>query len=378
MKTAFFKMYILMVLVAGWLISCSEETTTESDLTFEQKLQQALDDGIRNYGGKGISAAVIFPDGEVWQGVAGISHGNTSINTNTLFSAGSITKTFTAATILQMAAEGKINLDDSLQQWLPNYPNIDPTITIRQLLNHTSGIFNLTEHPTIWQEVFSDPDRIWDLDETVRDYTLTPYFDKGSAWHYSNTGYLLLRMIIKNISQTDIAAVYRERFFNMLEMTESYTAIDEELLQPMAHGWMNFTGDNNYDDLGDSPMNSFYSMAGGGVFCTAMDLAKWTKALFIEKSVVPQPYYDQMINFYSPTPVDPPIVDGYGLGILRFTPELVNGLEAWGHGGDAIGYAAACIYLVDYDVCFGIMDNTEEGDAMGVTNDILGIVLEGL
>ena len=181
-------------------------------------------------------------------------------------------------------------------------------------------------------------------------------------------------MIIKNISQKDIGAVYRERFFNKLWMTSSFTAIDESLPYPMAHGWMDINGDDVYDDLGDSPMNSFYSMAGGGVFCTPMDLAKWAKALFLEKSVVSSPYFEQMIDFYSPTPVDPPIVNGYGLGITRFEPGIVNGLEVWGHGGDAIGYAAGCMYLVDYDVCFGIMDNTQDGDAMYVLNDILDIV----
>ena len=371
-----FKVLILSLHIGAFLISCSEESKVEPELTTEQKLQNSLEKGINNSGGKGVSVAIIFPTGEIWEGVAGISHSGTPITKSTLFSAGSITKTFTAATILQMASEGKIGLDDQLNKWLPPYPNVDSTITIRQLLNHTNGIFNLTEHPTIWSQVFGNPAQIWTLEESVTNFTLAPYFDKGTAWHYSNTGYLLLRMIIKEISQTNIGVVYRNRFFNEHGMTQSYTAIDESLPAPMAHGWMNFTGDNDYDDLGSVPMNSFYSMAGGGVFCTPIDLARWARALFIEKSVVSQPYYDQMLDFYSPTPSDPPIVDGYGLGILRFTPAIVNGLEVWGHGGDAIGYAAACMYLVDYDVCLGIMDNTEEGDTMLVLNDLLEIVLE--
>jgi len=366
----------ILLFTGSLIISCSEDSPTESELTTDQKLQQVLDTGIRKYDGKGVSAAVIYPDGKVWKGVAGISHNNVPVTTEMLFSAGSITKSFTSAAIMQMADEGKINLDDQLHQWLPAYPNIDSTITIRQLLNHTSGIFNLTEHPTIWQNVLGNPNRIWTLEEAVSNYTLTPYFAKGTAWHYSNTGYIMLRMILKKISQSDIGTIYRNRFYDKLGMTQSYTAIDENLPVPMAHGWMNITGDDNYDDLGASPMNSFYSMAGGGIFCTPFDLAKWAKALFIEKSVVPQPYYDQMLTFYAPTPSDPPIVDGYGLGILRFSPDIVNGLEVWGHGGDAIGYAAGCMYLVDYNVCLGIMDNTEDGNAMYVLNDLLEIVLE--
>ena len=80
-----------------------------------------------------------------------------------------------------------------------------------------------------------------------------------------------------------------------------------------------------------------------------------------------------MLNFYSPCPVEP-MVSGYVLGILRFEPSILNGVNSIVHAGDPPGYAAGGLYLTDYDVCIGIMDNTQDGDAMLIINDIIGII----
>ncbi|UCG58774.1 MAG: beta-lactamase family protein, partial [Phycisphaerales bacterium] len=105
----------------------------------ETHLQKVLDEGIRKYEARGVSAAVIFPDGKVWTGTSGISHGTVPIEPDMLFAIGSITKTFVAALTLQLVEEGILSLDDPLSKWLPAYPHVDSTATLRQLLNHTSG-----------------------------------------------------------------------------------------------------------------------------------------------------------------------------------------------------------------------------------------------
>lgn len=109
--------------------------------TIEEKLQKVLDDGISKYDVRGVSAVVIFPDQKVWKGVSGISHDTVSIKSNMLFAIGSITKNVVAALTLKLAEEGMLSLDDPLSKWLPAYPYVDSNITIRQLLNHTSGIY---------------------------------------------------------------------------------------------------------------------------------------------------------------------------------------------------------------------------------------------
>jgi D-alanyl-D-alanine carboxypeptidase len=364
------KYYKILYVIASLLLitfisSCTEDSSvTTADPTLSQKLQKALDDGINKYGGKGFSASVIMPDGFEWKGASGLSHGSTPITTDMLLSAGSITKTFTAATIMLLAEEGKLSLDDSLHNWVPAFNYIDSTITIKQLLNHTCGIFDLVEHPNIWNDLlFTNPGKYWEMEELIRAYTLAPYFPKGTSWHYSNTGYLLLRMIIREATGNQISSEYRNRFFTPLGLTNSYLYVEEPLPTNVAHAQI--------------PMTAFYSGAGGGVFCTAEDLAKWAKALLGDKNVVSSSSLFQMLNFHSPCPGED-LIEAYGLGIGKFNHSIFNGLNIIGHGGNPIGYAAACFYLPDHGVAMGVMDNTEDGDAMGIINDLLTIIINHL
>jgi D-alanyl-D-alanine carboxypeptidase len=230
----------------------------------------------------------------------------------------------------------------------------------------------LDEHPTIWQAIFADPERVWTLEESVTNYTLAPYFPKGTDWHYSNTSYLLLRMIIREVSGSQISTEYRRRFFEPFGLYGALLAPEETLPANTARGWFDLDGDGDYDEL--PFMTSFYSMAGGGVFCSAEDLAKWSRALLHDRIVLTQQSLNQMLTFHSPCPGEP-LVSGYGLGAVNFSPELFNNLEVWGHGGNALGYAAGCFYLPAYGVCIGIMDNTEEGEAMYTINDLLSVIV---
>jgi D-alanyl-D-alanine carboxypeptidase len=291
------------------------------------------------------------------------------------FSAGSITKMFTASTILKLSEEGKLSLDDSLHAWVPSFPNIDSTITIRQLLNHTTGIFDIVRHPDIWSEFLGNPGKTWAIEDVVRTYTLAPYFPKGTSWHYSNTGYLLLRMIIREASGSQIASEYRTRFFSPLGFQYTHLAVEENPLGPVAHGWFDLDGDTQYDDLSQIPATAFYTAIGGGVFSTAEELARWAYAFFHDKNVVSQDSYNQMMAFHSPCP-DEPLAAGYGLGVVRFEPSFFNGLEVWGHSGNAPGYAAASLYLPQYDVCIGYVDNTEEGETMYTIAELMTIIVE--
>jgi uncharacterized protein (TIGR02145 family) len=144
---------------------CKSDTT--SSLTFPEKLQRALDVSLESGYGVGVSAAVILPDGETWVGTSGISHGTTPITPDMLFAIGSAQKMFVGAAILQLAEEGRISLDDSLHEWLPPLPYVDSTITIRQLLNHTSGLYNFVDNSAYWQAFFNDPTKIWTMEEVI-------------------------------------------------------------------------------------------------------------------------------------------------------------------------------------------------------------------
>jgi CubicO group peptidase (beta-lactamase class C family) len=120
--------------------------TTNS--TVFQKLQQALHRACTNQGIVGASAAVFLPDEGLWLGTYGSSDGLTPIRPQTPFEIGSVTKTLVATTVLRLAEEGRLNLDDTVGQWLPNLDcaNVSPSNTIRQLLGHRAGIYNVAVH----------------------------------------------------------------------------------------------------------------------------------------------------------------------------------------------------------------------------------------
>jgi len=345
--------------------SCPGDTT--SGLTLAEKLQIAIDLSLESSNGMGLSAAVIMPDGETWSGVSGVSHGITKITTDMRFSAGSIEKMFAASTIMQLVQEGKLTLEDPLYKWLPAYPYVDSTITIRQLLNHTSGLYHYVDNKDFWKAWFEEPSKFWTLEGIVLTFNREPYSPRGTGWHYSQTGYNLLRMIIRKITGSEISTVNRDRFFIPSGLTNTFTSMGETLPGNIAHGWYDTDNDLEYEDFFSIQRTPFASGIGGEVWSTAEDLAKWARKLFHDKSVVSQGSLDQMLTFYSPCTGEEFFCAGYGLGVGKFNPLLIYGLEAYGHGGHGPGYAAACIYLPDYKVCIGIMDNTDGGECIGTS-----------
>ena len=185
MKKTLLMLMMLLLLLIMLFMSCVDESSTEQ--TLEEKLQQALDDRLRASNGKGISAAIILPDGQTWTGVSGMSHAATPITSNMRFAAGSIGKIFTGTTILQLAEEGRLDLDDPLSRWIPEkYPYVDPTITIRQLLNHTSGLYNFVDNHEWWASLFSEPERFWVPGDVITEFNRESLFPKGTDWNYSD------------------------------------------------------------------------------------------------------------------------------------------------------------------------------------------------
>jgi uncharacterized protein (TIGR02145 family) len=358
---------------------CINDTTSAPTLTLSEKLQQALDVSLESGIGIGVSATVIMPDGEVWNGTSGVSHGTTLITADMLFAAGSIGKIFTGATILKLAEEGELTLEDPLYKWLPVYPYIDSTVTIRQLLNHTSGLYNYVDNDDYWEAIFDEPSKVWTPEEIILEFNSESLFPKATDWHYSQTGYNLLRMIIKKITGSEISTVNRARFWIPLGLTNTFTSMGEALTANIAHGWWDLDDDGAYDDFFSWPRTAFSSGIAGEVWSTSEDLAKWARALFHDKSVLNQASLDQMLTFHSPCTGEEFFSAGYGLGVVNFNPQLFNGLDAIGHSGNAPGYAAASIYLPEYEVCIGLVDNTEEGESIGVSiTNLLNVIISHL
>ena len=353
---------------------CNNDTT--SSLTFPEKLQRALDVSLESGYGIGVSAAVILSDGETWVGTSGISHGDTPITSDMLFAIGSAQKMFVGAAILQLAEEGKISLDDSLHEWLPPYPYVDSTITIKHMLNHTGGLYNFVDNNEYWQAIFNDPEKLWTMEDIILTFNREPLFPKGTDWHYSQTGYNMLRMIIENIAGSDIPQVNNSRFFIPLELNHFFTSKEGELPDVFAHSWYDLDGDGTYEDFSSFSRTAFVSGIGGEVWATAADFAKWAWYLFYDKKVLSEASLDEMLTFHSPCTGEELVCAGYGLSVVKFNPQFMNGLEAYGHSGNAPGYAAACIFIPELEICIGFLDNTEEGEAIGAgISSLLDVII---
>jgi D-alanyl-D-alanine carboxypeptidase len=365
-------------LCSAGMLSCGGDGTAPGPQTFEDSLEAALGSGFAQTSGKGYSVAVLVPGRPMWTGVRGVSYGTVPITPASVFAAGSITKTFTALTILRLAEEGVLTLDDSLFRWLPAYPYVDSTITIRQLLNHTSGLSDFTDTPGWLIPLLQDPNRVWGMEEYFLATIRPPYFAKGTSWWYSTSGYLLLRMIIERATGSTVAAQYHQYVIDPLHLDDTYVCPEDPLPGTVAHGWLDITGDGVYDDFAAVPRTSFCSAAGGQIFSTPSDLAKLGNAVMRDRTIPDDASYAEMTDFVFPTGHDEPLVYGYGLGFMWFNPIFFSGQKVWGHGGNAPGYAAGMLYLVDHDAIVAVMDNTEEGDGMGTLNSIIPVVVSHL
>ena len=177
----------------------------------DEQLQSVLDKGLLKHGAKGVSAAIVFADGSRWTGTSGISHDTVAMHPDMLFAIGSVTKNVVAALVLRLVEEDMLSLEDSLSQWLPAYPHVDGSITIRQMLNHTSGLYMYWENDDIWEELKRDRTKVWSPEE-VLSYIKEPYFAPGEGWRYSNTNYLLLAMIVEKVVGEPLAEMMH-RFF---------------------------------------------------------------------------------------------------------------------------------------------------------------------
>lgn len=322
------------------------------DTSYARLLQNAVNNLKTTYNLVGVSAAVYVPGQGTWKGAAGISEAGVNVTTDMVFGIGSITKNFTATIILQLAEADSLNLDDHLYQYLPHYDNVDSNITIRQLLNHTSGIYNYTDNSALLAAINADFNRYW-LPEEIMPYVLTPSFPAGTSWRYSNTNYLLLGMIITKIMRTGLSEQYHNRFFIPLGMTESSLESQDSNRSPYAHNWIDLNGDGIPDDAFFIPRIAHFSAANaaGEIISRPENLLKWSRNLYKGAFLSPNSL-NQMLTFVNASLSG---ANGYGLGTMRYN---VSGKTCYGHGGNILGYSAAIMYYPIDSVCIALDFNT--------------------
>ncbi len=265
----------------------------------------------------------------------------------------SITKSYTVTVLLQLIAEshGALSLDDPVAKHLAGVPNGDK-LTLRQLANMTSGLFDYTQDMGFREAFGADPKRSWTTDELLAaafdDRSHPPTnFKPGARYQYSNTNTLVLGKLIEALTGRDFDDVLRDQILRPLDLDATTYLSGTKLPRPAVHGYQAATVDAPPEDI----VISFSALGpSGAIAATLHDLAAWGRVL-ADGSLLPADLQQQRFGTHK-TSADPasPIYDAYGLGMGQ-----VAGW--WGHTGEGAGFEAAVFHQIDRNETFAVLLN---------------------
>lgn len=269
--------------------------------------------------------------------------GKTRISTSTLFSVGSITKTFMSALIIKLEGEDKLHLNDRLSQYLPQYPKWKD-VTIKQLMNMTSGIANFSDDESYKKDLENHFQKDWTNNDLIKlAYDMPMVAKPGKMWQYNNTNYLLLGEIIKKVTGEPIADALNKRVIEPLDLKQTFyseTHYSPDIRKHMAHGYY-----NGQDMVTINPSN--LGAAGGGMLMSTEDLHNCIEHLFAKQDALSEDQLAQMLNGVK-VPENPLYLPNskFGLGII------VSKDKKWGdiiwYTGVSPGYSSTFLYVPKY------------------------------
>lgn len=276
---------------------------------------------------------------------------------NSVFQIGSVTKQFTTAIILKLQAEKKLSVQDPISKYFPQFPKGD-SITIEQLMLHTSGIYSYTRDRTFMQNEVSKPASREKIMALFKDKPLD--FSPGTGWSYSNSAYLLLGYIIESVTKKHYEQVVRDYIFTPLKMTHSGFDFTHLQNKEKSTGYFAL---NEKDTVTSPIVDSSVAFSAGAIYSTTEDLLLWHQALLkntILTSAQQEKAYTPFKNKY-----------GYGWSI-----DSVYGKRVLSHGGGIHGFTSNFSRLPADDVCIVLLSNTSSGFLNKITKEIYAILYD--
>src|SRR5579883_2973973 len=334
--------------LAPWLTSNliqsgQSNLRASTDTSLSARLQAALESTYQLtplYDRHGVAASVIVPGYPQWSGAAGTKDGHNPMSASLSFEIGSSTKSFVSALIFALRDEGKLSLKDSIRKYLPHYPNVDSTITIQQLLNHSSGLYDyLNDDPstTLLNDAYAtDPSHHWTPGEILSDFVGTENFKPSKGYRYSNTDYLLLCEIADSIEHLPVSEQIHTRFLAPLGLTHTLCSWDDTIPTNFPHDYSNATAQIAATDwFGvDKTAQLSETNAAGGMVSVPEELARWSQALYTGKvlSKTSTAALLNLSNFHQ-------LTNGllYGLGDV-FLGYSYDNQPIFGHPGSMLGF----------------------------------------
>jgi len=329
----------------------------------KKKIETVIDKYVDEVKTPAALVGIYTPGGEqvILRGKSDVKTGTAAMATDR-FRIASLTKTFTATLLLKLVEDKKIGLEDKLGKFYPNVKNADK-ITIRQLINHTSGIYSYTGIKEFHDLAITDPLKKWtynDLLALVADHE--PYCEPGQGFNYSNTNYMIMGMLIEKLSGKKYDEFLQEKICAPLGMISTYYATTPEISGNFYHGY--------HDSVDVSLLDPSGPNAAGAIISTLQDLKKWNEAL-AEGKLLSKNMQEERLKFVvkekSPAA-------GYGLGIIAKGSFL-------GHTGGISGYNLDMFYHPGTKTSIIIMFTLDPENAKSAPDralaDIAEILLPG-
>lgn len=368
------RQYSLIAFVVVLLFSSAQaqQAIAKTDAeSLRGQLQTKLDELHKNGKFPGATVGVVLADGTSFGLATGFSdlQTRTQMKATDLMLQGSVGKTYAAALAFQLVKEGKINLDDKIEKyfgkevWFSRLPNAKE-ITVRQLMNHTSGLVRYEFKEQFTKDLTANPDKVWKPLELITYlFDTKANFEAGKGWDYSDTNYIVLGMIEEKVTGKKYYDLVRERIFKPLKLNHTVPS-DSRTIKGLIQGYAGadnpFGGTDEMIKDGKFAINPQFEWTGGGMASTTEDLARWAKAMYEGKA------YDEKLLPQVLEGVPAPMLGKetkYGLGVI-IRPTGTLGIS-YGHSGFMPGYVTEMIYLPEYKIALAMQVNTSVRGAVG-------------
>ncbi|MFD7706713.1 serine hydrolase domain-containing protein [Streptomyces sp. NPDC059786] len=315
--------------------------------------RRAMDAAVRD-GVPGVTATV--RDGRrTWSAVSGTGDLETGAprSADDHYRVGSITKTFVATVLLQLEAEGRLSLDDTVDAWLPGVVsgngNDGRAISLRRLLNHTSGIHNYTEDDGFARTYFLKDGFLQHRYDTKTPAELVavatahaPDFAPGTDWHYSNTNYVLAGMVIKKVTGHSYATEIRRRIIEPLGLHATLVpGTNPKVPKPSSRAYGKLSRSDTGPTYDVTELNPSLASASGEMIADSADLDRFYSALLRGRLLPPE----QLAEMQTTVEAGEIPNARYGLGLID--RELSCGVHVWGHGGGIHGSTSEAVTTAD-------------------------------
>ncbi|ODR97870.1 hypothetical protein AUC68_10005 [Methyloceanibacter methanicus] len=391
------------LLATAGLVLATAGLAAEPEPTQVARVQAALDTWVEARAPAekvtGIAAYISFgatgPAIEAFAGTIGRAPGAKPVDQDTLYQMGSTSKSFTAAVILNLEAANKLSLDDTVGKWLPEYPAWGH-VTVRRLLNMTSGIPNYSETEWISEVWASEPTRTLTLKELADAAYPSPtnQLPVTKGYHYSNTNYVLAGMIAEKAAGTPFRDLVQKYVIAPHGLTSTFyepSHYPSSVLQRLSHGYFENGACAEYQPSCTTTWNapligrdvredsvSWMQSAGGGV-SSPRDVDRWIRAIFAGKTVPAeqQAEWTKLVSMKTGEPIADVSADdpgGFALGLVK---KVLGPLGAqWFYEGESLGYRTLYVWFADENLMITVQTNSQPPDGTDKLSEAVGALYQ--